>query len=736
MRASLVSSADKAFSSRVLSLCFEALGLILLAWAFLSPDFRDADGFPEGTICLPIAAGLAAVVLGVTATGPWRRAGFWLAASMVGQAVALQLIEAGKEVRYQHYLPFRLLVDTHPLLLAWLVAQTAVVAAGINARGQAIRTCLMIGFGGWRLAAVGLVLLLFPAALSREIPVYLAELPFAAFLQLLNLGTIVLLAWSLPRGALASLKRRLGRILEPQARQQIGKRGAVDRLVLMAAVWVTVLAALLSLLIYERHPHLQDEVMYLYQARYLAEGRLTVPAAPVPEAFSIYMVPYRADQWYSPFPPGWPAMLSLGVRIGVPWLINPILAGLNVLLAFVLIREMYNLRTAHLSVLLLSTSPWYLFMAMNFMSHTFTLTCALTATFSAIRARQTGKAAWGWVAGCAAGMVSLIRPMDGVIVAGLLGFWAVGIGGRRWRVFPFAAFVLGGIAVGGLVLPYNSVLTGNPLVQPLDAYYEQYFGHNSNALGFGPERGLGWPLDPFPGHSPLEALINADLNLFSINVELFGWSTGSLLPIAVLLFSRSMARSDCPMLAVVAANLGAYSLYWFNGGPDFGARYWYLMLVPLVALAVRGGQSLAHMLSRLSNGSTQSGVRVKVAVLTLCLLATVNYLPWRALDKYHRYLGMRPDITLLAEEYGFGKSLVLIRGGELPDYASAWAYNPLDLQADAPVYAWDRDPETRSKLLKAYGDRPVWVVAGPSLTHRGYEVTVGPMLGSQLLADR
>ena len=45
-----------------------------------------------------------------------------------------------------------------------------------------------------------------------------------------------------------------------------------------------------------------------------------------------------------------------------------------------------------------------------------------------------------------AGMVSLIRPLDGVIVAGLLGLWAIGIGGKRLKVSSIAAFVFGVIA--------------------------------------------------------------------------------------------------------------------------------------------------------------------------------------------------------------------------------------------------------------------------------------------------
>ena len=120
----------------------------------------------------------------------------------------------------------------------------------------------------------------------------------------------------------------------------------------------------------------------------------------------------------------------------------------------------------------------------------------------------------------------------------------------------------------------------------------------------------------------------------------------------------------------------------------------------------------------------------------LCLLSLVNFLPWRAIDKYHHFRNMRPDIRDLAQEYEFGRSLVLIRGNAMDDYPSAFVYNPLNLDSDAPIYTWDRNPAARAKLLEAYADRPVWMVDGASLTHGAFEVVAGPIAaGDPALAD-
>ena len=121
------------------------------------------------------------------------------------------------------------------------------------------------------------------------------------------------------------------------------------------------------------------------------------------------------------------------------------------------------------------------------------------------------------------------------------------------------------------------------------------------------------------------------------------------------------------------------------------------------------------------------GGQLLAGASVLTVGAVLAFYPWRALDKYFHYRGMRPDILALAERHQFGRGLVLIKGGDVPDFASAAIYNPLDLKADTTIYAWDRSGEVRSELLHAFADRPVWLVSGPSITKAGYLITAGPV---------
>ena len=115
-----------------------------------------------------------------------------------------------------------------------------------------------------------------------------------------------------------------------------------------------------------------------------------------------------------------------------------------------------------------------------------------------------------------------------------------------------------------------------------------------------------------------------------------------------------------------------------------------------------------------------------VAAGALIVASMVVFMPWRAMDKYYHYRGMRPDVRRMLATGRFGDGVVLVRGRRHPDYASAAVYNPIDLTARVPLLAWDRGAEVRAKLGKAYPDRAFWVVEGPTVTGDGYRVAPVP----------
>ena len=86
-----------------------------------------------------------------------------------------------------------------------------------------------------------------------------------------------------------------------------------SRWILLVCALAALATAAVSYFAFERLPHLEDEVAYLFQARTMALGRLTVDSPANPDAFWTPFVLDHRGQRFGKYPPGWPAFLALGV---------------------------------------------------------------------------------------------------------------------------------------------------------------------------------------------------------------------------------------------------------------------------------------------------------------------------------------------------------------------------------------------------------------------------------------
>ena len=97
-------------------------------------------------------------------------------------------------------------------------------------------------------------------------------------------------------------------------------RQDVIAMCLLAAVAI-VAAASVSWFVFERVPHLEDELTYLFQARTYARGALWAPA-PIPRSpFFVPFVVTMEGRRFGKYPPGWPLLLAIGERSKLPTVI-------------------------------------------------------------------------------------------------------------------------------------------------------------------------------------------------------------------------------------------------------------------------------------------------------------------------------------------------------------------------------------------------------------------------------
>jgi len=663
------------------------------------------------------AGSLSVVLLAMWLRLGATRAAGWAILSVFGQGASLSLIKAGPLVGYQHYRSVGDAMRERPVALAIAVLVLLAAASGGAGRRHAIAGWFAAGRRTWIVLfalAAGSVL---AAAPSASATAYASELVFAATLQLAILACVACAAASLPDEFVGRLDDRLSRFLAPAPG---GAR--LDRVAWTLAAFVTVTSAVLCLTSYQAVPHIPDEIAYLFQAGYFADGLPWVTAPPVPAAFDTFLLEVAGDRWYGVFPPGWPLVLALGVKLGVPFLVNPLLGGACVLLTYLFVQELGDRGTARLSAALLAFSPWHLTISMSFMSHALSLALALVTAIGATRACRTGSWRAALVAGLSLGVLGMSRPLEGVAV-GLLAGVPILVSAIRSR--RLGAVIGGGFGVlltGGLGLAYNWLITGSPLVFPAERLFDREYGPGRYGIGFGPGKGVDWlGLDPFPGHGPIDVVVNTVLNGFMVNIDLFGWAAGSI-AIVVLGFigaPKGLHRLMAITLAVVVALHGAY---WFSGGPDFGARYWYLIIVPCVVLAARALMTLG------GEKRPSAGVRPIAAAVLLSISALAVFLPWRGADKYRTYRGIRPDFMTMKSDERFRDALILVRGRRHPEWAAATLANERQPgSSSAPVFAWDRDEKTRQALMAAFPTRTIWLVQGPSVESGPVRVIAGPV---------
>lgn len=465
---------------------------------------------------------------------------------------------------------------------------------------------------------------------------------------------------------------------------------------------------------FERLPHVEDEAAYLFQAQTYAHGALALPAPPetAQPGLAFYLIEIRDGLWFPTTPPGWPAVLTLGVLLGAPWLVNPVLGALSVLLAHGITRRLAGRMQADVLALLMATSPWFLGASASLMPHNTAIFLTLLSWWLLMLTPKTARATLlsAALAGLAMGWVFTTRQLEGVLIGTLTGLWLV----WRWKqgggAIRTLAYSAGAILSGSVYLIHNHLMTGNFLYPPLARYLDAQWKSGGNAYGFGPNIGPpgGWgDLDIALGHWPSEGLINTLHNLSALQLELFGWGVGSLaLIFALILWGRLKAR-EYAMLAICVVIIGAMFLYWFSGGYYLGPRYWFSLLFPALLLSSSGYFVVSYRLrDRGLNADSPAYI-----LLVLSLFGLLVFTPWRGVTKYHGYNRVTSDIRQDLEQGDFGNALVFYDIPENP--ASAFYLNDPRLPDDKPVFLMDLGPAVNAQAARAFPNRDIRYWPGP-----------------------
>jgi 4-amino-4-deoxy-L-arabinose transferase-like glycosyltransferase len=478
-------------------------------------------------------------------------------------------------------------------------------------------------------------------------------------------------------------------------------------LALVLAIATTIAAAWISYAIFEHMPHVEDEFANLWAAHVMAEGEIYLSSPPLTRAFFIPFVVDYEGRRFAKYPPGWPATLSLGVRAGLTYLVNPVLAGLAVWLIYRLGRKISRPEIGLLAALLAAASPIHLMLSGTIMPHPWSLFLSLAFMlawldlFPASTVSKIGQSkipTWMLIltAGLSLGLLALTRPLTAVGVA--LPFAVHGLiilfkGNRRQRMHAVAVAGLG-LAVALLYPLWQAALTGDPLLNPYTLWWSY------DKVGFGPGHGR-----TEAGHNLRSAMLTTFFTFRAGVHDFFGWPFLSwlFLPFGIVALWRN--RDGWLALSVFPSLVLIHFTYWV-GSWLFGPRYYY---ESLPGLSITTALGFAWIGGWLSKKSRWRSIRRKASLALLFILLLINitmYLPQRIAGMHGLYGVQRSDLEPV-QEADFGKVLLIVHTHETwYEYGRLITLGPPYSEGDL-ILALSRGSARDRELIESYPDYDV-----------------------------
>jgi hypothetical protein len=313
-----------------------------------------------------------------------------------------------------------------------------------------------------------------------------------------------------------------------------------------------------------------DEYNAEFQSEIFAKGELSVPVPQqwrpfVRAATPGYVTFVPAQQaWVAGYLPVYAALRAIGLKLHIASLLNPILAGLSVLLIAAIARLLWPASNASpmIAAVLLACSSQFLFMSM---------------TSYSMPAHLSFNLAW----------LVLYLQLD-----------------RTPRKWPLLALPWVGVLAMGLHNPFPHLLFVAPFLVTM--LRRRYFGRLAYVSSFYLVGGLVWLLWSRTAVPP--SVQSFAVSIFGIpdvlqvlteamSLSLLGsWQTPitALGIVAILAQWRRLGRIERDLLAGVALTLVFYFFYLRSQGHGWGYRYSYNVLGNLTLLATAGVTSLVQ----------------------------------------------------------------------------------------------------------------------------------------------
>jgi hypothetical protein len=476
------------------------------------------------------------------------------------------------------------------------------------------------------------------------------------------------------------------------------------------ALFVTACAAT-SLYCFNGFPTYTDSVAQYIQAKFMAHGELVWPSHPLREFFPVWMM-VNDGKWYAQYQPLQPFLIAIGMFAGIPWIVNPVLGGLTILVIYAITRRIYGEGTAKIAVLLTMTSHFIWIVSSEYMNHAPALLFCMLFIYCFFEMQDAKDNAsdrrwWALAAGISLGLVILLRPVTALCLAIPFAIYGLTLLKQDRKTYFLPLFIMGTATTVCLLVNLwtNYIMAGDMFMFPSAAYHRR---STLEALGF--KNGLTLNLMPL--------IKKMHEEWWMMNIHLFQWSLPCTFFVALLFFFRvKHTRTRLLLCVVISLALGEIINQFRN--LIFGPRYIYETAGPLIILTAAGLRRLVALLAALKLAKRKAALGIVAVPLLICIMASLVFvLP----GNVRRYAGPYMDShkgfyrTMYAQSVK--PALIFVGrvnpGDNVPkDHATlhhrriAFTNPPRD---DAEIiFAIDLGDKRNQKLMDYYPDRTVYL---------------------------
>jgi hypothetical protein len=447
-------------------------------------------------------------------------------------------------------------------------------------------------------------------------------------------------------------------------------------LFVIGALFILGLTNLKSFYSYHHLPASLPGTAMSFQAKIFQSGEISYPP-PTSKEFFEFAYLSNEIRWFSQFAPGWPALLSLGYWLRIPWLLNSLFAIGFFYIFYCFSRNIYNQDTAILSCLLLIISPVFTRIGAGFLQYPALIFFLWGFFYQIQRTESTNNNLPVILAGVFWGISFNIDPQNSL---------SFGIPIIFYSMFLFTKqknWIKGGIFLG------TAALMMVPFF--LNSYFlsGKWWVFGTNYL-YGAS--LSAQKKPF-----LDSLIFALSRLDEINHSLFYWPIPALtfFFIFIILLRTDKEHWDYLLILGLIGSFLAHIIY-IDAHPG-GSNFLLAMIPIFILFSSRAILLLPKWLSNLKLAPQRTTVLLWIILLLL-------FLP--NIGRLFSFPEEIPDLAAKLQQQNKEKALIFV-DREWEKYQVAFGMNHPDLKSSNYIAARDLGDYNR-KLIDEFSDRPAY----------------------------